>query len=75
MHNVTTLPPSDKMSPMQALLSALDVAKDGGLKDVVILGFDNEGGLVLRTSEATNMDILWAAEVLRKYAMGDYDED
>lgn len=75
MQNVTTLPPSDNMSPMQALLSALDLAKAGQLKEVMIVGFDENEDLIIRASKTTNRDALWAAEVLRKYAMGDYDED
>lgn len=75
MQNVTTFPASENMSPIQALLSALDIAKAGELKEVIVVGFDDNEDLVIRSSKMTNRDALWAAEVLRKYAMGDYDED
>lgn len=44
------LPPSSFMTPEQALEDALMDARSGNLTDVMIVGYDAEGDLVVRSS-------------------------
>ena len=71
MNNVHPLPASDTFTPMQALLSALEFANHDNLKDVLVVGYDGDGDLIVRSSRMDRKDALWLSEQLRRYAMGD----
>lgn len=70
MKNVIALPASTTMTPEQALLSALEFAKNDNLQDVLIVGYDGDGELLIRSSRLDRKDALWFAEQLRNYALG-----
>ena len=52
--NIINLPASENFSPAQAL----DSAKKISLEDVLIIGYDKEGELVVRSSRMTRKDAL-----------------
>ena len=71
MKNVIAFPPTDTMTPEQALLSALEFAKNDNMQDVLVVGYDGDGNLIVRSSRMDRKDALWLSECLRKYALGD----
>lgn len=71
MKNVIAFPATDTMTPEQALLSALDFAKNDNMQDVLVVGYDGDGALIVRSSRMDRKDALWLSEQLRKYALGD----
>ena len=48
---------------------ALAHAKAGRLQDVLIVGYDANGDLYVRSSRMDRKDALWLSEQLRKYAL------
>jgi hypothetical protein len=64
--NVIALPASTSFTPEQALQSALNES----LTDVLIIGYDNEGELVIRSSKMSRMDALWMTEKAKQWALG-----
>lgn len=58
------------MTPQQALLSALEFANNDNLQDVLIVGYDGAGELLVRSSRMDRKDALWLAEQLRLHALG-----
>lgn len=71
MKNVVAFPATDTMTPEQALLSALEFAKNDNMQDVLVVGYDGDGELIVRSSRMDRKDALWLSEHLRKYALGD----
>lgn len=71
--NVISLPASVNFTPEQALLSALDLCKQGMLTDVVVLGYDDAGALVVRSSKMTRAEGLFMAVKAQEWAMGHDD--
>lgn len=69
MKNVVTFPATDKMTPQQALLSALEFANNDDLQDVLVVGYVGNGTLLVRSSRMDCKDALWLSEQLRKYAL------
>ena len=63
--NVIALPASISYTPEQALQSALNES----LTDVLIIGYDNEGELVIRSSKMSRMDALWMTEKAKEWAL------
>jgi hypothetical protein len=63
--NVITLPASISYTPEQALNSALKEP----LTDVLIIGYDNEGELFIRSSKMNRMDALWMAEKAKDWSL------
>lgn len=59
------------MTPQQALLSALEFANNNNLQDVLIVGYDGDGDLLVRSSRMDRKDALWLSEQLRIYALDD----
>jgi len=59
------------MTPQQALLSALEFANNDNLQDVLVVGYDGDGVLLVRSSRMDRKDALWFSEHLRRYALGD----
>lgn len=68
MTNLIRLPPTTTMTAQQAIQSALVDTEDGHLKDVLIIGYDKDGDLYIRSSRLTcaeafflaNKGALWA---------------
>lgn len=67
--NIFTFPPTDTMTPEQALQSALQFAEQEGLQSCVIVGYDNDDYLFVRSSRMDRKFALWLAEQLRLYAL------
>jgi hypothetical protein len=66
---ITSLPASTTYTPKQALLSALEFIDGVGLTDVLIVGYDGDGDLVIRSSRMDRKDALWMAEMLKAWAL------
>jgi hypothetical protein len=73
MKNVLAFPATVTMTPEQALLSALEFAQNDNMQDVLVVGYDGDGVLVVRSSRMDRRDALWLSEQLRKYALVDVD--
>lgn len=69
--NVFAFPATTTMTPEQALLSALEFAKNDNMQDVLVVGYDGDGYLLVRSSRMDRKEALWLSEQLRKYALGD----
>lgn len=68
--NVVALPATTTMTPHQALSSALSFADNDNLKEVLVVGFDGDGDLLVRSSRMTNSNALWLIEQARLYVLG-----
>ena len=66
---ITSLPASTTFTPRQALLSAMEFVEGDNLQDVLIVGYDADGALVVRSSRMDRKDALWLAEMLRDWAL------
>ena len=69
MNKILEFPATTTARPEQALAGALAHAKAGRLQDVLIVGYDSNGELYVRSSRMNRQDALWLAEQLRKYAL------
>ena len=49
---------------------ALDLAKSRGLKEVLIIGTDEAGEIVIYSSHMARRDALWLAEQSRLHSLG-----
>ena len=63
---IHTLPASTTLTPTQALASA--AAEE--LTDVLVVGYDTDGDLFVRSSRMDRKDALWMAEALKLWALG-----
>lgn len=63
--NVISLPASTNYTPEQALQSALQTP----LTDVLVIGYDNDGELFIRSSKMSRMDALWMTEKAKEWAL------
>ena len=68
---IIALPASVNYTPEQALLSALDLARDDNLTDVLIIGYDADGMLVVRSSKMTRAEGLFMLEKAKPWTLGD----
>jgi hypothetical protein len=66
---ITLLPATTTFTPRQALLSAMEFVEDDNLQDVLIVGYDGIGELVVRSSRMDRKDALWLSEMLRDWAL------
>lgn len=66
---ITSLPASTTMTARQALLSDMDFADQDNLQDVMIVGYDGNGEMLVRSSRMDRKDALWLAEMLRAWAL------
>ena len=66
---ITALPASTTFTPKQALISAMEFADNDDLKDVLVVGYDGDGDLVIRSSRMDRKDALWLCEMLRNWAL------
>ena len=57
------------MTPQQALLSALEFANNDNMQDVIVVGYDANGGLIVRSSRMDRKEALWLSEQLRKHVL------
>lgn len=66
---ITSLPATTTFTTRQALLSAMEFADNDNLQDVLIVGYDGDGALIVRSSRMDRKDALWLAELLRNWAI------
>ena len=66
---VISLPASVNYTPEQALLSALDMCREGRLQDVIVLGYDEDGELFVRSSKMTRAEGVFMALKAQQWAM------
>lgn len=69
MSTVLSFPATGTMTPSQALASAMAFAEQRGLQDVLVVGYDDDGDLFIRSSRMNRKDALWLAEQLKLYAL------
>lgn len=67
--NVFGFPPTDTMTSEQALHSALRLVENDKLQDCLVVGYDSDGDLLVRSSRMDRKMALWFAEQLRLYAL------
>jgi len=67
--NVIALPASVNFNPEQALLSALEFCRKDNLQDVLVLGYDADGDLIVRSSRMTRAEAVFMAEKAKNWAM------
>lgn len=63
--NVFGFPPSTTFTPDQALASAGQLA----LKQVLVIGYDEDGELTVRSSRMTRGEALWLVEHARHHVL------
>lgn len=63
---IHTLPASTTLTPEQAIASVAMTQ----LTDVLIVGYDTDGDLFVRSSRMDRKDALWMAEALKLWALG-----
>ncbi len=68
MTNLIRLPPTTTMNAEQALQSALVDAETKHLKDVLICGYDEDGGLYIRSSRLTCAEAFFMANKALRWA-------
>ena len=66
---VVALPASVTYTPEQALWSTLNFAQSDNLSDVLVIGYDSEGVLLIRSSRMSRGDALVMLEHARQWAM------
>jgi len=62
------IPLSTNMTVEQALHSAVVDAKDGNIQDVMIIGYDENGGLYIRSSELNCAQAMFMANKAFRWA-------
>lgn len=60
--------PSQDMDPRQALCSTLSFESEFGLQDVLIIGYEGDGELFVRSSKMTNAEALFLATQACRWA-------
>jgi len=60
--------PNTNMSPVQAVHSALVDAENGDIQDVLIIGYDADGDLYIRSSKMTRAEALFMANKAMRWA-------
>ena len=65
--NIVALPASVNFTPEQALQSAMQFEN---LQDVLIVGYDADGDLLVRSSRMSRADALFLLEKAKEWAMG-----
>ena len=68
MTNLIRLPPTTSMTAEQALASAMTDAESGHLKDVLIIGYDEDGDLFIRSSRLTCAEAFFLAHRAARWA-------
>lgn len=66
---VISLPASVNYTPEQALKSALDMCENGRLADVLIIGYDEDGDLFVRSSKMTRAEGLFMVKKAEEWSM------
>ena len=67
--NVIALPASVNYTPEQALLSMLEFCRKDNLQDVICLGYDADGDLIVRSPKMTRAEGMFMAEKAKEWTM------
>ena len=67
--NVIALPASVNYTPEQALLSMLEFCRKDNLSDVMVIGYEADGELIVRSSKMTRAEGLFMAEKAKEWTM------
>lgn len=67
--NVLLMPASENMTPKQALQRSMILADNDDLREVIIVGYDSDGGLVVESSKMDRKSALWIVEQLRDHVL------
>lgn len=67
--NVIALPASESFTPEQALKSALEFVRNDNLKDVLVIGYDADGVLIIRSSKMSRSDAIFILEKAKQWAL------
>ena len=70
--DLVALPPHDRMTPNECLSLCLRSAND--YRDVIVLGHDENGDLVVRSSKMNLKDALWILMEAIDYTRGQNDD-
>ena len=73
MKQVHELPAAVTFTPELALKSMLNFSERNDLTDVVCIGYDSNGELIIRSSKMDRKDALWMAEQLKMWALDPYN--
>ena len=68
--NVIALPASESFTPEQALKSALEFVRGDNLTDVLVIGYDADGDLLIRSSKMSRCDAVFMIEKAKQWALG-----
>jgi hypothetical protein len=63
--NIIGFPATTTFTPDQALASAAQLEP----QDVLVVGYDKDGDLIIRSSRMSLQDSLWLCEMLKKHIM------
>lgn len=66
---VIALPASTSFTPEQALLSMLEFARNDNLSDCLLVGYDADGVLLIRSSRMTRADAIFLLEKAKEWSM------
>lgn len=69
MNKVHELPATVTFTPELAIKSMLNFCENDDITDVLCIGYDAEGSLIVRSSKMDRKDALWLAEQLRLWAL------
>ena len=67
--NIIALPASVNFTPEQALLSMLEFCHADNLSDVMVIGYDADGVLIIRSSKMTRAEGLFMTEKAKEWPM------
>lgn len=68
--NVVALPHSTNYQPEQALRAALEFCRDDNLTDVMVVGYNASGELVLLSSKMSRADGLFMLRMAEDWVLG-----
>ena len=69
MTKLVQLQPHERMTVKEALTQSLREAELNDLTDVVIIGYDSEGDLVIRNSHMTKGEANWLLDKAKMHAL------
>lgn len=69
MNKVHELPATVTFTPELAIKSMLNFCESDNITDVLCIGYDSAGNLIIRSSRMDCKDALWLAEQLKIWAL------
>lgn len=68
-HNINVFPTEVGRTPQQALLQALELANQGGLLEILIMGVDVDDDIRFWMSDINHKSALWLVERAKQHIM------